>query len=173
MVGTQEVVPPPDTMTYDEFKNKMVSTAHLSETDDPYIGLMNELENYKYILYSDKTRKPVNVKEAIISGYTDFRRTPLDYPVNDANIVDELARNVIEENDRSNNVIDENDGPNNVIDENYGPNNVNRTLFGGGNLSQEVGKNKKKYKKRKTNKKRKINKKRNTNKKRKTNKKRN
>tara|TARA_B100000482_G_scaffold189348_1_gene170673 strand:- start:504 stop:1025 length:522 start_codon:yes stop_codon:yes gene_type:complete len=155
MVQNQQL-PSSDKITYQEFKNKMVSISNLSSNDVHYQQMMNTLENIKYITYPDGSEKRVNVKEALKSAHANFRgdseRLDADQLIKDHEIV-------------YNNIITPtNDNNDNV---------VRRLEFGGGNLSKEVGKNKKKYKKHNTIKKRNTNKRRKTINNRKTNKKRN
>lgn len=99
MVTTTALEPElPTTMTYQEFKNKMVSVARLSPNDVDFEKILNELRYVKQVTSvpdgNNITTKNVNVDDALREANDEFRHYdhhPIDNPSN----VTELANSLI------------------------------------------------------------------------------
>ena len=99
MVTTRAPEPElPTTITYQEFKNKMVSVARLSPNDVDFEKILNELRNVKQVTSvpdgDNITTRNVNVADALREANDEFRHYdhhPIDNPSN----VTELANSLI------------------------------------------------------------------------------
>ena len=101
MVTTTAPEPEPElptTITYQEFKNKMVSVARLSPNDVDLEKILNELRNVKQVTSvpdgDNITTKNVNVDDALREANDEFRNYPHHSSDNTSNVT-ELANSLI------------------------------------------------------------------------------
>ena len=90
MVSTSSDTQSSDTQTisYQEFENKIVSTAGLSHVD--FSRIINELSNIKYIAYSNGTTKNVNVAQALVEANRNRRSNTTNNQTDVVELADRL-----------------------------------------------------------------------------------
>ena len=85
----------PTSISYQEFKNKIVAVATLSQNDTPFAQIMHNLRNVKYVTYGDGTHKKVRVAKAIEDANIQFRNYDWHSADNQSDVV-EVARSLID-----------------------------------------------------------------------------
>jgi len=94
MVSTSIEPETPTSMSYEEFKNKIVAVSELSPNDVEFEKILNQLNNIKYITYPSGTIKNVKVVDALREANDEFRNYTF-YSSNNQSDVVEVANSLI------------------------------------------------------------------------------
>ena len=94
MVSTSIEPETPTSMSYQEFKNKIVAVSELSPNDVDFEKILDQLNNIKYITYPSGTIKNVKVVDALREANDEFRNYTF-YSSNNQSDVVEVANSLI------------------------------------------------------------------------------
>ena len=102
MVSTSIEPETPTSMSYEEFKNKIVAVSELSPNDVDFEKILDQLNNIKYITYPSGTIKNVKVVDALREANDEFRNYTF-YSSNNQSDVVEVANSLIYQHGWGNN----------------------------------------------------------------------